>query len=47
MALLIKSVRATGALGVVGVFVPQDPKSLLISANFGVKACAWEPVSPT
>ncbi len=24
---LVKSVRATGALGVVGVFVPQDPKS--------------------
>jgi threonine dehydrogenase-like Zn-dependent dehydrogenase len=24
---LVKSVRATGAIGVVGVFVPEDPKS--------------------
>jgi hypothetical protein len=24
---LVKSVRATGAIGLVGVFVPEDPKS--------------------
>lgn len=43
---LLKSVRATGVLGVVGVFVPEDPKgpdklakaqSRLTSASSGAR----------
>lgn len=53
---LVKSVRATGAIGVVGVFVPEDPKGADKLAKqgqiafdfgeFGAKVCAWEPGRP-
>jgi threonine dehydrogenase-like Zn-dependent dehydrogenase len=38
---LIKSVRATGAIGVVGVYVPQDPKSQNELAKKGQVAVDW------
>jgi glutathione-independent formaldehyde dehydrogenase len=38
---LFKSVRATGAIGVVGVFVPEDPKSPDDLAKKGQLAIDW------
>lgn len=38
---LIKSVRPTGAIGVVGVYAPQDPKSKNVLAQKGQVAVDW------
>jgi len=38
---LIQSVRATGMIGVVGVYAPQDPKSTNVLAKQGQAAIDW------